>query len=285
MNNDYDLIERLRTAGTATPPSRHTPDVVLAAGRKAHSRRSALRVSGAALSLAAVVVAGMQLTPSNSGPQLVTAAGDGASAPAAKPAPAVKPAPVSTSEFAPDADATNAAILQKAMGKDFAIAEDQAHGRVLPGTKSAAGLPGGYAGVVSLNTSVSNEAGLAAMCKPMVEKGATIDGCITRSLPDGREIQVSFSRWAPTAAHPQDTAGESVRVYFLQPNGLLTWADLTASTLADENTAASRAAVKTWLDSMVDRLGAAAANPGVEAQGFDGDHCTVTGDVWDCSTT
>ncbi|HVE25656.1 MAG TPA: hypothetical protein VNC22_09640, partial [Sporichthya sp.] len=88
--NDLDLIERLRAAGAQGPASPHTPDAVLAAGRRAQARRNVLRISGATLSLAAVVVAGMQLTP-GSGTQLVTAAGDGA--PGDAPAPAVKPVP------------------------------------------------------------------------------------------------------------------------------------------------------------------------------------------------
>lgn len=34
---------------------------------------------------------------------------------------------------------------------------------------------------------------------------------------------------------------------------------------------------------MVDRLGTAAADPDVEAQGFDGDHCNTDGATWDCT--
>jgi hypothetical protein len=273
--NDLDLIERLRAAGTQGPVPRTSPDAVLAAGRRAQKRRNVLRVSGATLSIAAVVAAGMQLTPGQ-GTQTVTAAGDGAPGD-------VKPAPRSVGQLDPGADALNARILQAAMGNDFDIADDTPAGSLIAGTKSAAGLPTAYSGSVSLSTMVSNAAGLKAFCTPKSEKGFVTEGCVTRTLPDGRVVQANFDHWGPTEAYPLQTAGQGVRVLFLQPNGVLVWVDLNASTDAQDSSDFSGAAARSWLDSMVDRLGTAAADPKVEAQGFDGDHCTAVDDTeWNC---
>jgi hypothetical protein len=278
--NDLDLIERLRAAGTNGPAPRTSPDAVLAAGRRAQARRNVLRISGATLSVAAIVLGGMQLTP-GSGTQTVTAAGDGA--PADGPAPALaNPAPQSAGEIDPNADAVNAKILQTAMGNDFDVNADNPNGKLRPGTDSASALPTQYSAGVGLMADVSNTAGLKDLCRGFEEKGSTFADCVTRTLPDGTEVQAQFSHWAPTAQYPQETAGQVVRVMYLQANGVLVRVDLTASTHADDTTDSSDAATKKWLDSMVDRLGAAAINPAVEAEGFDGDHCDTPGDTWTC---
>jgi hypothetical protein len=254
---------------------------VLAAGRRASARRNVLRISGATLSVAAVVLAGMQLTP-GSGSQTVTAAGDGAPADGPAPAP-VKAAPQSAGELDPNGDRVNAAILQAAMGDDFDVNADNPNGTLRPGTDSASALPAQYSGTVGLMADVSNTAGLKDLCRGFEEKGSTFADCVTRTLPDGTEVQAQFSHWAPTAQYPQETAGQVLRVMYLQANGVLVRVDLAASTDADETTDSSDAATKKWLDSMVDRLGAAAINPSVEAQGFDGDHCDTTGGTWNCT--
>ncbi len=265
--NDHDLIERLRAAGTQTPGSRNTPDAVLAAGRRAAARRTTTRIGGATLSLAAVVVAGMALTPANSGTQVVTAAGDGAPADAGS----VPGVPGVPAELDPGADPRNAAILQKALGQDFDVRDDAPDGKLLPGTDSAENLPEAYSGTVSLMASVSGPAALKVQCAPLTEKGSTFDACVTRTLPDGSEVQARFFRWAPTVEYPQSTAGEAVRVLFLQPDNTLVWVDLVASTDADDSTSTSSASARTWLSSMVDRLGSAAAHPDVDPVAFDGD--------------
>jgi hypothetical protein len=276
--NDLDLIERLRAAGAQGPTSRHTPDAVLAAGRRARARRNVVRISGATLTLAAVVVAGMQLAPA-SGTQAVVAAGDGA--PGDDPAPA-KPVPQSAPEIDPNSDAVNAKILQAAMGDDFDVADDSPNGKLRPGTDSASALPTQYTANVGMMADVSNAAGLKDLCRGFEEKGATFADCVTRTLPDGTEVEAQFSHWAPTPQYPQETAGQVVRVMYLQSNGVLTRVDLTASTKADNTSEVSDTATKKWLDSMIDRLGAAATNPAVDPEGFDGDHCTMSGDTWNC---
>jgi hypothetical protein len=152
------------------------------------------------------------------------------------------------------------------MGPDFEIAPGA--GSVRPGSPSAKGLPDGFTPTINIDAMTATDNAMPQMCKAFDEKGATFDGCTPYTLTDGQIVQANFSRWAPTAQYPQDTAGESVRVLFRQANGVLAYVDLVTSAPAAYVTDENGAAAGSWLKSMLDRMGAAVTNPNVEPEGF-----------------
>lgn len=265
--NDLDLINRLRAAGSDAPTPVHTPVTTLAAGRQAASRRQKLRVSGAALGLTALVFGATQIQLG--GTSSVVAAADPAVRSSERgPASGARSiAPPTTVEEGRAVDANNAAILQKALGPDFTIAPDGATGPLRAGSELAATLPDGYSALAHITASVATAAALPQLCEPMAEKGGIFDGCTSFTLASGQVVHTHFSRWAPTAAYPQETSGEAVRVLFYRPDGVLVWVDLTTSAAAEDATTeptADAARARAWLGTLLDRVGAAVTDPGVQ---------------------
>lgn len=265
--SDHDLISILQNTATVGPASQHSAQETLAAGRRSVARRRYSLAGAAMLSVAALGVVSLNLPFGQEA--VVVSAIDPAAAAGDSPvggSAADKTAPHEAGELNPDADTINAKILQAAMGPDFDVAGGD--GSLRPGSASAKGLPTEFVASVNLSAVTATDNGMPQMCEASEEKGTTLDGCIPHKMTDGQIVQANFSRWAPTAQYPQQYAGESVRVFFRQANGVLVIVGMTTSVAPSELSEKNGDAARAWLKSMLDRMGAAATNPGVESQGF-----------------
>jgi hypothetical protein len=264
--NDHDVISILQNAATQGPAPRTSAEATLAVGRRSLARRRYAMAGGAMLSVAALGLLSVNVpfgqdavVVSELDPTARTDGGPGIPA-------AEKPAPQKVSELNKDADAINTKVLAAALGSDFDY--ESTSGSLRPGTASAKGLPEVFAATAVISAMTASDNALPQLCRASEEKGLVTDGCTAVPLADGQTVQANFSRWAPNAAYPQETAGEGVRVLFHQTNGVLVYVDLLADTKTSDYTDETASAARGWLKSMLDRLGVAVTDPDVESQGF-----------------
>lgn len=255
-SNDADVVEALRQVARETdPPLALDIDVLLTRGRRARRMRQAILAPAwttAALLTALTLALVFNHVRSSDRSSFLAPAG----------------LATERSRAANLADADQQA-WHDALGPDFSVDWQSGEVTVHPGSASADGLPGGltlWTQIFSFQQGPQSGE-LSQFCTPMVEKNVIFASCTSRVLASGKTIYVQLSRTGPGGVRagrsPDFLASDGVRVMFVRSDGELVIVDLSTQGTEAASSPERRAANRAWLNGLIPRLGAAAADPRV----------------------
>ena len=230
--------------------------------------QSATRGVAAAAAVAAIVATGTlwRLAGAPTAPTAQPSATMTATAPSHSPAPAPE-ATATTSAPAPSSIAkfSQVAILAPIFGGDYTAQPQSPSGfggdlTLTPGSPSAAGLPAGYEVTVSLSLlgPMSGSANgpvdtMTALCGAMVEKGATMKGCLPQTVHG-----LSVQRAEVDAPNTKVGTWANLRILYRRPDKLVQYAEVTIWNTAHTTTVQERTAAAAWLHAQNTNLTTAA---------------------------
>jgi hypothetical protein len=146
---------------------------------------------------------------------------------------------------------------------------DEIPGTLTSTAANAADLPEGYSPPVASRHVMGGGADyVAGICEVVgTEKGHQVDPCLERATPDGRTIQIRWSRSVaddPHVNYAGGSIGDEVNVFYVQDDGSVVQLILWIAEPVETSTPESRAVAVAWLEDQVDALIAAATVGGLE---------------------
>ncbi len=129
-----------------------------------------------------------------------------------------------------------------------------------PGSRSAAGLPAGYAAAISLvvldQVSASYPGTVDTMktlCAPLVEKGAIFKACVPET-----HATLTVQRSEIDAPNTKVGTFATLRILYTRPDGKVQYAEATVWKTAQPSTAQERTQAAAWLKAQNNKLAEAA---------------------------